>query len=499
MAHGLHTRLWHTAREYAGHWMVAGIILAATGAAPEHWFADMLHSAHLPAGGLHLWGAGIDLRLILIGAGVLMIGGDIAWRRARPQAATALALALDAAGALPLPDRPSIAVLPFANLSGDPEQEYFSDGVADDIITELSRDRALFVIARNSSFTYRGRAVDVKQVGRELGVRYVVEGSVRREAGRVRVTAQLIDATTDSHVWAERYDRALEHVFEVQDEIAEAVARAIRPAVGDAEQQRVMRKPPGSLTAWEAYHRGVWHLANHTQAEYEQARKLFQQAADIDPDFAAPYSGLALTYILDAMVLAIRPFTEAARLAHAAARKAVMLDPNDAEARIVLAMAFVPAGDMDAALDNVDRALALNRNSAAAHEMRGGTLVYTGRYAEGRDEALVALRINPRDPASVMASNIIVASYYLEGDYAAAVETARRSLASHPSSSMPRRYLVAALGQLGRLEEAAVALSDWLATAPNLFHAVVRNRPPYVSAADQEHLLDGLRKAGWQG
>ena len=199
------------------------------------------------------------------------------------------------------------------------------------------------------------------------------------------------------------------------------------------------------------------------------------------------------------MVLAIRPFTEAARLAHAAARKAVMLDPNDAEAWIVLAMAFVPAGDMDAALDNADRALALNRNAAAAHEMRGGTLVYTGRYAEGRNEALVALRINPRDPASVMASNIIVASYYFEGDYAATVETARRSLASHPSSSMPRRYLVAALGQLGKLEEAAAALSEWQATAPNLFDAVVRNRPPYVSATDQEHLLDGLRKAGWEG
>ena len=286
MAHSLPARLWHAAREYAGHWMIAGVILAATGAAPEHWFADVLHRAHLPTEGLHLWGAGIDLRLILIGAGVLMIAGDIAWRRTRPHVQPAMTL--DAAEALPLPDRPSIAVLPFANLSGDPEQEYFSDGVADDIITELSRDRALFVIARNSSFTYRGRSIDVKQVGRELGVRYVVEGSVRRDGGRVRVTAQLIDATTGSHVWAERYDRALEHVFEVQDEIAEAVARAIRPAVGNAEQQRVMRKPPGNLTAWEAYHRGVWHLANHTEAEYEQARKLFQQAADIDPDFAAP-------------------------------------------------------------------------------------------------------------------------------------------------------------------------------------------------------------------
>jgi adenylate cyclase len=399
---------------------------------------------------------------------------------------------------LPLPDRPSIAVLPFTNLSDDPAQEYFSDGVADDIITELSRDRALFVIARNSSFTYRGRSIDIKQVGRELGVRYVVEGSVRREADRVRVTAQLIDATTGSHVWAERYDRALERVFDVQDQIAEAVVRAIRPAVGDAEQRRVMRKPPGSLTAWEAYHRGVWHLANHTPTEYEQARRLFRQAAEIDPGFAPAFTGLALTYVLDVMVHASRPFAEAARLAETAARTAVTLDPNDAEAQIVLAMSFVVAGDMGAALDGAHRALALNRNSAAVHEMLGGTLVYTGGHAAGRNEALMALRINPRDPASTMAGAIVVASYYLERDYMATVETARRALANNPDNPMPRRYLVAALGQLERQEEAEAALHEWVTLAPGMVDATARNRPPYVRAEDHEHLLEGLRKAGWR-
>jgi TolB-like protein/Tfp pilus assembly protein PilF len=501
MPRGPYMRLWHTAREYAGHWLVAGVILAATGAAPEHWLADLLHDARLPAEGLHLWGAGVDLRLILVGAGVLMIAGDIAWRRARPPVATASSAAAlpPPAEALPLPDRPSIAVLPFANLSGDPEQEYFSDGVADDIITELSRDRALFVIARNSSFTYRGRSVDVKQVGRELGVRYVVEGSVRREAGRVRVTAQLIDATNGSHVWAERYDRALEQVFAVQDEIAAAVASAIRPAVADAEQQRVMRKSPGNLTAWETYHRGAWHLANHAPGDHEQARKLFQQATDIDPSFARAFAGLALTYVLDTMVYASRAFAEAGRMAEAAARKAVSLDPNDAEAQIALAMSFVCFGDMRAALDGTERALALNRNSAAAHEMKGGTLVYTGRTKEGRDEALVALRINPRDPASTMAAAIIVAAYYFDRDYAAAIEQARRCLATNPGNAMPRRYLVAALGQLGRRDEAAAELRAFIAKAPAVLDATVRHRPPYVPPACHEHLLDGLRKAGWQG
>ena len=176
---------------------------------------------------------------------------------------------------LPLPDKPSIAVLAFTNMSGDLEQEYFSDGIADDIITELSRSRSLFVIARNSSFTYKGRAVDVKQVARELGVRYVVEGSVRRSGSRIRVTAQLIDAETGNHIWAERYDRALEDVFAVQDEITDAIVTAIRPAVADAEFRRALRKPPESLGAWETYLRGQWHYGQRTAADHERAKQFF--------------------------------------------------------------------------------------------------------------------------------------------------------------------------------------------------------------------------------
>ena len=179
--------------------------------------------------------------------------------------------------ALPLPDRPSIAVLAFTNMSGDLEQEYFSDGIADDIITELSRIRWLFVIARNTSFTYKGHAIDVKQVGRELGVRYVLEGSVRRGGQRVRVNAQLIDAETGVHVWAERYDRDLSDVFAVQDEITLAVTRAIEPAVDNAELRRALRKPPASLGAWEAYQRGLWHLSKHLGGDNDLAIEFFQR------------------------------------------------------------------------------------------------------------------------------------------------------------------------------------------------------------------------------
>jgi adenylate cyclase len=198
-----------------------------------------------------------------------------------------------AAETLPLPDKPSVAVLPLANMSSDPEQEYFADGIAEDIITALSRYPSLFVIARNSTFTYKGRAVDVKQVGRELGVRYVLEGSLRQGNNRIRVTAQLVEAATGTHVWADRYDRDLADIFAMQDEITEAVTVAIAPAIAEAEQQRAMRKPPESLDAWAAYQRGLWHLRKASAEDNALAERFFQQAIDLDPMFAGGYSGLA--------------------------------------------------------------------------------------------------------------------------------------------------------------------------------------------------------------
>ena len=399
---------------------------------------------------------------------------------------------------LPLPDRPSIAILPFANLSADPEQEYFSDGVTDDIITELSRERSLFVIARNSSFSYRGHSIDIKQAGRELGVRYVVEGSVRRYASRVRVTAQLIDAVAGNHIWAERYDRDLADVFAVQDEISESVATAIRPAVGDAEQRRVLRKQPNNLSAWETYQRGLWHLSVGTAAENEQARDLFKQATEIDPGFVSPYIGLVQTYVRDVQSHGLRSMSDAARVMEVEARKAIAIDPNDSEAQEILAQAFVWQGNLEAALDRVERALVLNRNSASATGLKGAILTYSDRCSEGRELLLASLRLNPRDPASAMVGGTLAASYYIERGYAQALEAARRCLADHPAYHAPRRFLVAALGQLGREDEGAAALREWLTVAPYVFEVMVRNRPPYVRVIDHEQLLDGLRKVGWQ-
>ena len=400
-------------------------------------------------------------------------------------------------GTAPMSDKPSIAVLAFANMSGDPDQEYFSDGIADDIITELSRSRSLLVIARNSAFTYKDRAVDVKQVARELSVRYVVEGSVRRSGGRIRVSAQLIDASTGSHIWAGRYDREISEIFVVQDEIAEAVATAIHPAVGDAERWRALRQQPASLSAWDTYQRGLWHLSKSTAAENEQARELFRRAAEIDFGFAPAYVGLAVTYIRDGLFHGTRPIAEAARLAEVEARQAVAIDPTDSTAQAMLGTAYGIWGNMDAAMVCAERAIGFNRNCAWTHWVKGAVLRYRGRHGECRDEVSTSLRLNPRDPMSATTASLSAMSWYLEGRYDEAVEASRRCLADYPAYAAPRRFLVAALAQSGRREEAAAELREFVTKAPDVFNVMVRNRPPYMSPGDQEHLLDGIRKAGW--
>ena len=254
-----------------------------------------------------------------------------------------------------LTTKPSIAVLPFTNMSDDPEQEYFSDGVADDIITELSRISSFFVIARNSSFTYKGRSVDVRQVARELGVRYVLEGGVRRSTQRLRLTAQLVDAETGNHIWADRYDRPVQDLFELQDEIAVAVAKAIRPAIANAELHRALRKPPGSLDAWEAYQRGLWHMLTHKLEDIPLARDYFLAALQSDPTLSGAYTGLAWLAIAEAGTFGLRPFDEASRSGAEQARQAVAADPNDADAHAVLAFALSNLRNWKGVSDHIER------------------------------------------------------------------------------------------------------------------------------------------------
>ena len=401
--------------------------------------------------------------------------------------------------ALPHPDKPSIAVLAFDNMSGDPDQEFFSDGVADDIITELSRSRSLFVIARNSSFSYKGRPIDVRQIARELGVRYVLEGSVRRSGDRVRVSTQLIEAEVGSHIWADRYDRALKDVFAVQDEITCAIARLIGPAISQAEQQRAMRKPPDNLDAWEAFQRGLWHLTRGTTYDAEPMLRFFQRAIELDPQFAAARAMLGFAHIFLTNLGAPLPLPEALSVAEAEARRAIDLDPGEPSALVALAWVAFCNGDHDGALERSEQAISIEPNNPSAYLAKGIALGYSGRTSEAREAGRFALRLNPRDPSTATVRLLLTATHYFEGDYAGAVAAARSSIRDYPEYPVTYRYLAASLGQLGRIDEAGDALQHAITLSPATFNFFTQSRQQWFRPEDHERTLAGLRKAGWQG
>jgi adenylate cyclase len=390
---------------------------------------------------------------------------------------------------LALPDKPSIAVLPFQNMSGDPEQEFFADGISEDVITALSRYSSLFVIARNSSFSFKGRKYDVKQVGRELGVRYVLEGSLRKSSERVRVTAQLIEAETGNNVWVERYDRDLADIFAVQDEIAQASTIAITPAIADAERQRAIRKPPASLDAWGAYQRGMWHIGKASTQDDALAEKFFSLAIDCDPMFAGGYIGLAT-------VLSRSKGTQARE--EDMARRAVALENNNAEAHARLSLALLARGDHQGAVAQAEESLALCPNLADAHGALGVTLAYSGRPAEGVASLLTCIRLDPRAPSLVNRLNQVALAHYFCQNYDAAIEAADRAIRSFPNFPSPYRWRAAALGELGRTEDAKAALETAVAVSPSSFGFQVNQRPPWFRPQDHAHMLEGLRKAGWK-
>ena len=401
--------------------------------------------------------------------------------------------------ALPLPDKPSVAVLPFTNMSGDPEQEFFADGIAEDVITALSRYPSLFVIARNSCFTYKDRVVDVKQIGRELGVRYVLEGGLRKAGNRIRVTAQLVEAETGKHVWAERYDRELADIFAVQDEIAEAVTVSVAPAIAHAERQRAVRKPPHNLDAWAAYQRGLWHLSHVTAGENALAEKFFRQSIELDPAFAGGHTGLAYALANAGNTFQQMDFNEAMGAAEASARRAVALDATDAEAHAVLSATLGGRGDIAGALLEAEHARSLSPNLASAHGALSMLLIYSGRAREGIAAHQICARLDPRDPRLGWRLHRVALGHYFIGEYAAARDAAELAISAYPEFPTPYRILAAALGQLGESDEAKRALDRASSLRPAAFEWFVRQRPPGFRPDDYEHVLEGLRKAGWQG
>jgi adenylate cyclase len=405
--------------------------------------------------------------------------------------AASVKMAVEAAKPLLLPDRPSIAVLPFQNISGDPEQEYFADGVVEDIITALSRFKSLFVIARNSSFTYKDKVVDIRQVGREMGVRYVLEGSVRKGGNRARITAQLIDATSGAHVWADRYDRDLSDIFAVQDEITTSVAGTIEPALAEAEQQRALRKPPDSLDAWEAYQRGVWHFNRYSSEENNTALTFFRQAIALDPNFAPGHYGYALALQWDIWHFSTRPFVEVQGSARKEAHLAVSLDDKDAVAHAVLAHMMMWGSEWEAAIAEARTAIALNPNSAFVISMLGCVLGFGGYREEALARLQQAMRASPHDPLTWLWTLWTGSIYFYSRRFDAAIDAYLQVMRLRPGFVQSQALLAASLAHLGRIDEARKVLKNARAQIQDSRY----QSPPWLRAEDNALRLEGIRLA----
>jgi adenylate cyclase len=400
--------------------------------------------------------------------------------------------------ALALPDRPSIAVLAFDNVSGDREQNYFCDGITEDIITELSRFSDLFVIARNSSFQYKGKAADVRHVGRDLGVRYILQGSIRRDGARVRISAQLADAVTGAHRWAERYDREIENVFAVQDEMARTIATILAAHVNKAEIERTLHKPPAAWQAYDYYLRAMdaygtfW--PSYKGADLQQVRRLLEQSLAIDPKYARAWARLGGTY-LSAW---INPYDgdhlnpAALDRAHELARKAVQLDPNLPEPQAILAHVLTRRGGHDAGIAAFERAMALNPNFMDWRFAE--VLVLAGEL----ERAIEAVERHMRsDPFYVpLAPGWLGLAYYLLKEYTRALAPSRECAAQAPNIRLGHLCLAAAYAQLGKSNEARAEAAEVLRIDPNWTISKGARLLPFKRPEDAEHFFDGLRKSG---
>jgi TolB-like protein/DNA-binding winged helix-turn-helix (wHTH) protein len=395
----------------------------------------------------------------------------------------------------PLLDRPAIAVLPFVNISGEPEQEYFSEGISEDIMTALSKLRWFYVIARNSAFVYKGRKVHLTQIGEELGVGYVIEGSVRKDGDQVRITAQLNDVVTGSHLWAERYDRNLADVFAVQDEITQAVVAAIEPQLYAAENFRSQRKTPDSLDAWDLLMRALSHYWRVTRADNLVAQALLEKAIAVDPNYGQALSLLAACHTFAAH-MGWEGMPSAVPAAERAALAAIRADSEDAWAHYALASVYLFNRRFDDCIAEFELALRLNPNFSPARGLYGVALSYRGRWEEGNSAARQALRFSPRDPFAGIYSGVAAYCQYVGRNYEEASLLARESLRQRPGFVGAHRVLTASLGMSGHPQAAAAALEALRLVQPNISLAWLASEMPFEHEADRAHYLEGFKRAG---
>lgn len=413
---------------------------------------------------------------------VFRIGGS-----ARPAAASR-------AAPPPVPDKPSIAVLPFTNMSGDAEQEYFSDGMTEDLITDLSKVSGLFVIARNSSFAYKGKAAKVQEIGRDLGVRFVLEGSIRKAGNRVRITAQLVETEGGGHLWAERFDRELTDIFATQDEVVRRIVDALEVKLTRREEQRLLRRGTGNVEAYEFWWRARELLGRGTRDTNAQARAMHRRAIEIDPAFAAPYAGLAFAAVADYVNGWAADPAQALDEAERWARRAIELNDEEPVGHMALGSILIWRRRHDAAFAEHGRAVELDPNFAQGHVGMGLALMYSGRAAEALERFATGMRLDPHFPNIVL--HFVAQAHFSLGQYETAADWLLQRIARNPDTDASRMLLAACYGHLGRTEEARATWAELLRVNPGFSLAQRARVLPYKDEADFQRIADGLAKAG---
>ncbi len=393
---------------------------------------------------------------------------------------------------LDLPDKPSIAVLPFANMSGDSEQEYFSDGITEDLITDLSKVSGLFVISRNSVFLYKGKAVKPEEVSRELGVRFMVEGSVRKAGDRVRITAQLVDATTGYHLWAERYDRDLKDIFDLQDEVTQKIVTSLKVKLTEGEQECVWCRYTDNVEAYDYFLRGEAYFWRTTQEANAQARDMFEKAVEMDPKYGAAHAFLGATYFAEWVWLWSQD-PQTLERAFELAQKAIALDDSLSQAQGILGLTYLWRKQHEQAIIEAEKAIALDPNFADGYAWLGSILNFAGRPEEAIGLVEKAMRLNPHDPFFYLFS--LGESYTLMGRYEEGIQTLKRALIRNPDFEPAHINLAVIFSELGREEEARAELSEALRISPD-FSLEGLQRLPHKDQAVLDRLINALRKVG---
>ena len=498
---GRAAHVWETARVHASTAFVGGLVLVLTGFTPEHWVANAFHALQLPEGLFSRWPSSLDPRLIVVLLGIAIIVADVLWRRHRTQGAPQVqsvdsrrAAEPRSSSPLALPDKPSIAVLPFTNLSGDSDQEYLADGIVDDVITALSQVSSLFVVARNSSFKFKGKNSDAREVGQQLGVRYLLEGSVRRSGERLRVSAQLVDSADGCHVWAERFERRFQDIFDIQDELTKEIVTALRIRLTDGEQASLWLRSTNNVEAWGYAMRGADHIWRSTAADNAEARVLLEQAVACDPGYAKATALIAHTHYLDLRFNYSSSRAESGqKLAHFASR-ALELDPEEPYALLVQGLSDSVEGRFAAAIEGVNRAVAKSPSDAFGWLCLARVLVIDERPEEGEKAIRHAMRLNPFYPVNYL--TLLANALLDQGKTQDAFAAFKEAVSRQPNYMTVHLYLATLYSSLGQMDAARAEVATVLRLDPKYRLAAASSF--YLSSNEERKraFLENLRRAG---